>query len=137
MLLQMPILFALFTTLRNTILLRKAPFWIIPGRWIQDLSGPDVLMTLGKSYPIIGNQLNILPLLMGLSFYLQQKFTPTAGGGTAQAAQQQKMMSTMMPILFTFMFYTLPAGLNLYFMLSTFITVAQQLMVTKRDDGAK
>lgn len=133
MLLQMPILFALFTTLRNTILLRKAPFWIIPGKWIQDLSGPDVLMTLGKSYPIIGNQLNILPLLMGLSFYLQQKFTPTAGGGTAQAAQQQKMMSTMMPILFTFMFYTLPAGLNLYFMLSTFITVAQQLMVTKRD----
>lgn len=135
MLLQMPILFALFTTLRNTILLRKASFWIIPGKWIKDLSGPDILMTLEKAYPIIGNQLNILPLLMGLSFFLQQKFTPTTSAGSAQAAQQQKMMSTMMPILFTFMFYTLPAGLNLYFMLSTFITVAQQVIVTKRDGG--
>ncbi|MEA1926676.1 MAG: membrane protein insertase YidC [Candidatus Auribacterota bacterium] len=131
MLLQMPILFALFTTLRNTILLRKAPFWIIPGEWIKDLSGPDVLMTLSKSYPIIGNHLNILPLLMGLSFFLQQKFTPTSGGGSAQSAQQQKMMATLMPVMFTFLFYSLPAGLNLYFMLSTFITIGQQLWTNR------
>ncbi|MDP8236056.1 MAG: membrane protein insertase YidC [Candidatus Erginobacter occultus] len=131
MLLQMPVLFALFTTLRNTILLRNAPFWIIPGRWIKDLSGPDVLATLEQSYPIIGNQVNILPLLMGISFYLQQKITPTAGGGSPQAAQQQKMMATLMPVMFTFLFYSLPAGLNLYFMLSTFITVGQQMMTTK------
>ena len=131
MLLQMPILFALFTTLRNTILLRKAPFWIIPGKWIKDLSGPDVLMVLDKSYPIIGNHLNILPLLMGLSFFLQQKFTPTGGGGSAQSAQQQKMMATLMPVMFTFLFYSLPSGLNLYFMLSTFITIAQQLITTR------
>lgn len=131
MLLQMPILFALFTTLRNTILLRKASFWIIPGKWIQDLSGPDVLMVLDKSYPIIGNHLNILPLLMGISFYMQQKLTPATGGGSAQSAQQQKMMATLMPIMFTFLFYSLPSGLNLYFMLSTFITVAQQLVTTR------
>lgn len=131
MLLQMPVLFALFVTLRNTILLRNAPFWIIPGVWMKDLSGPDVLATLEKSYPIIGNQVNILPLLMGISFYLQQKMTPTAGGGSPQAEQQQKMMATLMPVMFTFLFYTLPAGLNLYFMLSTFITVAQQMMTTK------
>lgn len=131
MILQMPVLFALFTTLRNTILLRNAPFWIIPGRWIKDLSGPDVLATLEQSYPIIGNQINILPLLMGISFYLQQKMTPTAGGGSAQSAQQQKMMATLMPVMFTFLFYSLPAGLNLYFMLSTFITVGQQMMTTK------
>ncbi len=131
MLLQMPVLFALFTTLRNTILLRNAPFWIIPGVWMKDLSGPDVLTTLEQSYPIIGNQLNILPLLMGISFYLQQKMTPTTGGGSPQAAQQQKMMATLMPVMFTFLFYTLPAGLNLYFMLSTFITVGQQMMTTK------
>ncbi len=131
MLLQMPVLFALFVTLRNTILLRNAPFWIIPGVWMKDLSGPDVLATLGKSYPVIGNQVNILPLLMGISFYLQQKMTPTAGGGSPQAEQQQKMMATLMPVMFTFLFYTLPAGLNLYFMLSTFITVAQQMMTTR------
>ena len=131
MLLQMPVLFALFTTLRNTILLRNAPFWIVPGVWMKDLSGPDVLTTLEQSYPIIGNQVNILPLLMGISFYLQQKMTPTTGGGSPQAAQQQKMMATLMPVMFTFLFYTLPAGLNLYFMLSTFITVGQQVMTTK------
>jgi YidC/Oxa1 family membrane protein insertase len=131
MLLQMPVLFALFITLRNTILLRNAPFWIIPGRWMKDLSGPDVLATLEQSYPIIGNQINILPLLMGISFYLQQKMTPTTGGGSPQAAQQQKMMATLMPVMFTFLFYSLPAGLNLYFMLSTFITVAQQMVTTK------
>jgi len=131
MLLQMPVLFALFVTLRNTILLRNAPFWIVPGVWIKDLSGPDVLATLGKSYPIIGNQVNILPLLMGISFYLQQKMTPTAGGGSPQAEQQQKMMATLMPVMFTFLFYSLPAGLNLYFMLSTFITVGQQMMTAK------
>lgn len=123
---QMPVLIALFTTLRNTILLRKASFWIIPGQWIQDLSGPDKLATLPNSYPIIGNQLNILPLLMGLTFFLQQKFTPTSGAASPQSAQQQKMMATMMPIFFTFIFYSMPAGLNLYFMLSTIITVIQQ-----------
>jgi len=123
---QMPVLIALFTTLRNTILLRKASFWIIPGQWIQDLSGPDKLATLPNSYPIIGNQLNILPLMMGATFYLQQKFTPTSGAASSQSAQQQKMMATMMPIFFTFIFYSMPAGLNLYFMLSTIITVIQQ-----------
>nr|HPJ72212.1 membrane protein insertase YidC [bacterium] len=132
MLLQMPILFALYNALRNTILLRNAPFWIIPGRWIRDLSGPDRLATLPQSYPIIGDQVNILPLLMGLTFYLQQKLTPQAPAANDQAAQQQKMMGTLMPVLFTLMFYTLPSGLNLYFTLSTVITILQQGALQKR-----
>jgi len=132
MLLQMPILFALFTALRNTILLRNAPFWIIPGKWIQNLSGPDHLATLPRSFPIIGNQVNILPLLMGLTFYLQQKFTPQAPAASDQAAQQQKMMATLMPALFTLMFYTLPSGLNLYFTLSTIITIVQQGAIARK-----
>ena len=41
------------------------------------------------------------------------------------------MMATLMPVMFTFLFYSLPSGLNLYFMLSTFITVGQQMMTTK------
>ena len=91
-------------------------------------------MVLDKSYPIIGNHLNILPLLMGFSFFLQQKLTPTSGGGSAQSAQQQKMMATLMPVMFTFLFYSLPSGLNLYFMLSTFITIAQQLITTRMQE---
>jgi len=132
MILQMPILFALFTSLRNTILLRNAPFWIIPGKWIQNLSGPDHLATLPSSLPIIGNQLNILPLLMGLTFFLQQKITPQAPAASDQAAQQQKMMATLMPAIFTLMFYTLPSGLNLYFTLSTLITILQQGALRKK-----
>ena len=130
MLFQMPVLFALFTTLRNTILLRKASFWIIPGSWIKDLSGPDALMKLPQSFPIIGDQLNILPLLLGVSFIFQQKLTPSTSA-SAQAAQQQKMMAYMMPVMFTFMFYSMPAGLNLYFFFSTAITVLQQKMAQK------
>ena len=130
MLFQMPVLFALFTTLRNTILLRKASFWIIPGEWIKDLSGPDAMMKLPQSFPVIGDQLNILPLLLGVSFIFQQKLTPTTST-SAQAAQQQKMMAYMMPVLFTFMFYSMPAGLNLYFFFSTAITVLQQKMAQK------
>ncbi len=132
MLLQMPILFALFTALRNTILLRHAPFWIIPGTWIRDLSGPDRLATLPSSYPIIGDQVNILPLLMGASFYLQQKFTPQQPAANEQAAQQQKMMATLMPALFVLMFYSLPSGLNLYFTLSTVVTILQQGALAKK-----
>lgn len=130
MLFQMPILFALFTTLRNTILLRKASFWIIPGEWIKDLSGPDALMKLPQSFPVIGDQLNILPLLLGVSFLFQQKLTPSTSS-SAQAAQQQKMMAYMMPLLFTFMFYSMPSGLNLYFFFSTAITVLQQKLAQK------
>ena len=130
MLFQMPVLFALFTTLRNTILLRKASFWIVPGEWIKDLSGPDALMKLPQSFPVIGDQLNILPLLLGISFIFQQKLTPTTST-SAQAAQQQKMMAYMMPLLFTFMFYSMPSGLNLYFFFSTAITVLQQKMAQK------
>ena len=69
---------------------------------------------------------------MGITFFLQQKFTPTSPSANPQSAQQQKMMSTMMPLLFTFIFYTLPSGLNLYFMLSTLVTVVQQMMATKK-----
>ena len=129
MLLQMPILFALFNTLRNTILLRKAPFWLIPGKWIMDLSGPDALVTFEQPMRLLFfqiSQFNLLPVLMGASFFLQQKMTPPPASGNPQSDQQQKMMSIMMPVMFLFIFYTLPAGLNLYFFVSTITSVLGQ-----------
>ena len=131
MVLQIPILFAFFTSLRSAILLRKAPFWIIPGRWIKDLSGPDVFMTLSQPLPILGNQLNILPILMGISFLIQQKYTPTAAA-TPQAEQQQKMMAILMPVMFIFIFYSLPSGLNLYFLVSNVLSLPQQILAVRR-----
>lgn len=131
MVLQIPILFAFFTSLRGAILLRKAPFWIIPGRWIQDLSGPDVLMTLERPLPILGNNLNILPILMGISFLIQQKYTPTAAA-TPEAEKQQKMMAILMPVMFIFIFYSLPSGLNLYFLVSNVLSLPQQIMAVRK-----
>ena len=127
MLLQMPILIAFFQTLRSSVMLWGAHFL-----WIKDLSEPDAIYTLPQSLPLIGNNVNLLPILMLVVFVLQQKMSPTGmGGGTAQAAQQQKMMSMMMPIVFGVLFYNMPSGLVLYFTVSTVLGIGQQWLVRR------
>jgi len=115
MLIQMPLLFALFQVFRSTIELRGEPFIL----WITDLSAPDTLFEIG-GFPI-----NILPLLMGISMLLQQKMTPTTG----QAGQQKQMMY-FMNIFFIFIFYKFPSGLNLYYTLFNVLTILQQKYLT-------
>jgi len=115
MLIQMPLLFALFQVFRSTIELRGEPFML----WITDLSAPDTLFEIG-GFPI-----NILPLLMGISMLLQQRMTPTAG----QAGQQKQMMY-FMNIFFIFIFYKFPSGLNLYYTLFNVLTILQQKYLT-------
>jgi len=120
LLLQMPILIALFTVFRTTIELRHAPFiW-----WITDLSAPDTIFTLPFAIPIYGQHVNVLPIIMALSTILQQKLS-----GTSSSNPQQKMMTYMMPIMFFFMFNQFPSGLNLYYTLFNLLTVAQQKFV--------
>ena len=127
MLLQMPILIAFFQTLRSSVMLWGAHFL-----WIKDLSEPDAIYTLPQSLPIIGNNVNLLPILMLIVFVLQQKMSPASmGGGSAQAAQQQKMMSMMMPIVFGVLFYNMPSGLVLYFTVSTVLGIGQQWLVRR------
>ncbi|MDP8246828.1 MAG: membrane protein insertase YidC [Candidatus Tritonobacter lacicola] len=131
MLLQMPILIAFFQTLRSSVMLWGAHFL-----WIKDLSEPDAIYTLQQSLPIIGNNINLLPILMLVVFVLQQKMSPAGmGGGGAQAAQQQKMMSTMMPIIFGVLFYNMPSGLVLYFTVSTLLGILQQWLVRRGTTG--
>ena len=72
-LLQMPLLFALFTVFRSSIELRGAPFML----WISDLSRPDAVFDLGINIPLYGSQVAILPLLMGITMFIQMKMTPT------------------------------------------------------------
>jgi YidC/Oxa1 family membrane protein insertase len=132
MLLQMPFLMGMFYLLKSSFPLRGASF--IPG-WINDLSAPDVLFTWGPHIWFIGNELHLLPILTGLTMYLQQKLTmklPSDASKLTDAQKQQKMMSVMMPLLLTVMFYNLPSGLSIYFMLSTILGVAQQMWVTKK-----
>ena len=112
LLLQMPILISFFTVFRSTIEFRGAPFF----GWINDLSAPDTLMTIG------GFPLNILPFLMGATMFLQQKYMAPAGGG----AGQQKVMMYGMNVVFLFLFYSFPSGLNLYYSVFNILSIIQQ-----------
>lgn len=115
MLIQIPVFFALFVVLRGAIELRFSSFL-----WIADLSTPENLF---KDVLPIG--LNILPLFMGATMWLQQKMTPTSD------PQQQKMMM-MMPVLFTFMFYSFPSGLSLYWSTNQVMMIVQLAWMKKR-----
>ncbi len=133
MLVQMPIWIALWSAVYTSINLRGARF--LPF-WITDLSVPDALVSWSPvTIPMLGwklGSLNLLPILMGVAFYFQQKLMPTQGAATnPQMAQQQKMMAIMMPLLFPLMLYTAPSGVNLYIMASTFAGVIEQKVIRK------
>ena len=68
---------------------------------------------------------------MGVAFYLQQKLMPTQTAADPQAAQQQKIMMFMMPVMFPLMLYNSPSGLNLYIMASVFGGVIEQYIIKK------
>lgn len=130
---QMPIWIALYGAIYASIDLRGAGF--LPF-WITNLSAPDALISFKAfSLPLFGriDSFNLLPILMGLAFYLQQKLTPqqTAASTDPQVAQQQKMMMIMMPLMFPLMLYNSPSGLNLYIMASTFFGVIEQYIIKK------
>ena len=120
-LLQMPLLFALFIVFRTTIELRAEPFIF----WIKDLSAPDAVFTLPFSIPIYGAHVAILPILMVVSMFIQQRMM---GGGAAQQPQQ-KTMQYFMTGFFFLMFNTFPSGLNLYYTLFNVLTIAQQKLI--------
>lgn len=120
MLLQMPLLYALFITFRNTVALRGEPFIL----WIKDLANPDTIAVLPFTIPMYGNLLNVLPLLMGVTMLMQQKMS--------MKDPKQKMMVYFMPIFFTLLFNSFPSGLNLYYMLFNLFSIVQQKFVTDR-----
>jgi YidC/Oxa1 family membrane protein insertase len=111
LLLQMPILISFFTIFRSTIEFRGAPFF----GWITDLSAPDTITT------IAGFPLNVLPFLMGITMFLQQKLMAAPDSGS-----QQKIMMYFMNVFFLFLFYTFPSGLNLYYSVFNLLSIVQQ-----------
>ena len=113
-LLQFPVFVGLYYALQSSIELRQAPFF----GWIQDLSAPEALFTI----PGIDLPVRVLPLVMGLSMVLQAKIAPQPSADPAQA----RMMATIMPVLFTVMFYTFPSGLVLYWLVSNVLAAGQQ-----------
>lgn len=121
MLLQMPLLYALFIVFRSTIELRGEPFVF----WINDLSLPDTIYHLGFTIPMYGDQVALLPLIMGVTTYFQSKISMTD--------PSQKMMLYFMPIFLTLMFNSFPAGLNLYYALFNVLSMVQQKMVHSKE----
>ena len=126
MLLQMPLLFALFTVFRSTIELRGEPFVF----WIKDLSAPDVIFYLPFKIPLYGDYVCALPILMALSMFAQQKMMQPVAA-TGPQADQQKMMQYFMMGFFFLLFNSFPSGLNLYYTLFNVLTIAQQKLTTK------
>jgi len=110
LLVQMPFFIGYYKMLSAAIELRQA-HWL----WISDLSASDF----------------VLPLLMAGSMFLVQKMTPQAGMDPAQ----QKMMTLMMPVMMGFLFFRLPAGLNLYYAESNLISIAQQWVMNRTKLG--
>ncbi len=120
MILQMPLLIALFTVFRSTIQLRQAPFiW-----WITDLSRPDTIALLPFSVPLYGNTVNILPLFMGITMFIQQKIS--------MKDPKQKAMVYMMPIFMTLLFNSFPSGLNLYYALFNLFSIIQEKFIPSK-----
>ncbi|MBL7215307.1 MAG: YidC/Oxa1 family insertase periplasmic-domain containing protein [Phycisphaerae bacterium] len=139
MFLQMPIWIALWTAVYTSVDLRGASF--LPF-WITDLSMPDQLFTIPyvaklQALKYIGHFIptyfNLLPILMGVVMYLQQKMMPSqaAAQPDSQMAQQQKMMMIMMPLMFPIMLYSGPSGVNLYIMTSIGAGVIEQKVIRK------
>ncbi|NIR48509.1 membrane protein insertase YidC [candidate division KSB1 bacterium] len=117
MLLQMPLLIALFQVFQSTIQLRQASFiW-----WIQDLSRPDTIATLPFTIPLYGNTVNVLPLFMGVTMFIQQKMS--------MKDPKQKALVYFMPIFFTLIFNSFPSGLNLYYALFNLFTIFQEKLI--------
>ena len=110
MLIQIPFFIAIFFVLRSAVELRFAPFL-----WIRDLSDQENIFPGLLPLPI-----NILPIIMAATMFLQSKLTPSMGD-----ASQQKMMMFMMPAMMLVMFYTMPSALVLYWSVSQILAIVQ------------
>jgi len=122
LLLQLPIFFALYQALMRFVALKGANFL-----WIKDLSEPDRLFLLPQSLPGIGNEINVLPIVMAIGMFIQQKMSLTAASGSA--AEQQKIMLFLFPLLFGFIFYRMPSGLVLYWFINSALMLVNQLRI--------
>jgi YidC/Oxa1 family membrane protein insertase len=123
MVMQIPVFFALYKVLLQSIELRHAPFML----WITDLSAPDRLW-IGFDLPYLGG-IPVLTLMMGASMFFQQKLTPT----TADPTQAKIMM--FLPVIFTFMFLNFASGLVLYWFINNLLSILQQQLINR--DAAK
>lgn len=132
-LIQIPVFFALYTVIFISLEMRHAPFF----GWIQDLAAPDptnIFTLFGlipwdpTALPLLGSflHLGIWPVIMGISMWVQMRLNPPPPDPT------QAMIFNWMPVIFTFMLGTFPAGLVIYWAWNNTLSIAQQWFIMKR-----
>jgi YidC/Oxa1 family membrane protein insertase len=132
LLIQLPFLIGMFDLLKSSFELRGVSF--IPG-WIDNLTAPDVLFSW--SYPVFffGNQFHLLPILLGVVMWVQQRFSASAPKDVrlmTDQQRQQKVMGNIMTLVFAVMFYHFPSGLNLYWLSSMGLGILQQWSMSRK-----
>ncbi len=133
MMCQMPIWGGLWAALNFTVEMRHQPFCL----WIKDLTAPDAFFEWNTPLLLIGTTFNLLPVLLGISMWLQQRLMPKPAAATKQAGKttdqlaQQRMMMYFMSVFMVFIFYNAPSGLTLYIMASNFFGLLEQYLIRK------
>jgi YidC/Oxa1 family membrane protein insertase len=126
-LIQIPVFFALYKVLFVTIEMRHAPFF----GWIRDLAAPDptsifnlfgLLPFAVPAFLLIG----VWPILMGITMWIQMKLNPPPPDPT------QKMIFDWMPLIFTFLLASFPAGLVIYWAWNNFLSILQQMFIMRK-----
>jgi YidC/Oxa1 family membrane protein insertase len=120
-LVQMPFFIALYSALSNSLDMWNAPFIF----WITDLSMPDTVAQIS------GVNINILPIIMTLTTYVQQKMTPGSDAGS-----QQQMFMKFMPLIFIFIFWDMPSGLVLYWTMQNLLQILNQVYINRKPKAA-
>lgn len=132
-LIQIPVFFSLYTVIFISLEMRHAPFF----GWIVDLAAPDptnIFTLFGlipwnpATLPVVGSllHLGVWPLLMGVTMWVQMKLNPPPPDPT------QAMIFNWMPVIFTFMLGSFPAGLVIYWAWNNLLSVTQQWFIMKR-----
>jgi YidC/Oxa1 family membrane protein insertase len=132
-LVQIPVFFSLYTVIFISLEMRHAPFF----GWIQDLAAPDptnIFTLFGlipwnpTVLPVIGSflHLGVWPVIMGITMWVQMRLNPPPPDPT------QAMIFNWMPVIFTFMLGTFPAGLVIYWAWNNTLSIAQQWFIMKR-----
>ena len=130
MLIQFPILIAMYGLLNKHFELRGAMF--IPG-WIPDLSVPETIATLGFNIPLLGNEIHLLPILYTVSMIFSMKYTQNSQNqGASQGKGMMWFMTYGMPILFFFILYSAPSGLLLYWSSQNMLSMIQQFYTNRK-----
>ncbi len=122
MLLQMPILIAMFTYFPNAIELRQESFL-----WAEDLSTYDSILNLSFQIPFYGSHVSLFTILMTISTIVYTWFT----NQTSTVEGPMKMVGYIMPVVFMFMLNSYPAGLSYYYLVSNLVSIGQQIGIKR------